>query len=80
MTRLAPKLRLSRLRPPFRRVAALDAGSRRLKLLLLESDFGSLLRYVPVIVGLRRIGRWLENRAADKPSADGGVHRQPTTI
>ena len=45
-----------------------------------ESEFGSLLPYVPVIVGLILIGRWLENRAADKPSTDGGVRPQPTPI
>src|SRR6476661_2315552 len=35
-------LKFSRIRPPIRRVLALDAGSRRLKLLLLESNFGQL--------------------------------------
>ena len=45
-----------------------------------ESDFGSLLPYLPVIVGLILIGRWLENRAVDRPATDGGVRRQPTTI
>ncbi|HEU0038263.1 MAG TPA: exosortase/archaeosortase family protein, partial [Verrucomicrobiae bacterium] len=45
-----------------------------------ESDLGSLLPYVPVIAGLMLIGRWLENRAVDKPATDGGVRRQPTTI
>ena len=45
-----------------------------------ESDLGGLLPYVPVVVGLILIGRWLENRAADRPATDGGVRRQPTTI
>jgi len=35
-------LKLDRMRPPVRRVLALDAGSRCLKLLLAESDFGRL--------------------------------------
>jgi Tfp pilus assembly PilM family ATPase len=35
-------LKLERMRPPVRRVLALDAGSRCLKLLLAESDFGRL--------------------------------------
>ena len=35
-------LKFPRIRPPIRRVLALDAGSRRLKLLLLESNFGQL--------------------------------------
>lgn len=33
-------LKLGRLRSPFRRVLAIDAGSRRIKLLMAESDFG----------------------------------------
>jgi Tfp pilus assembly PilM family ATPase len=33
-------LKLDRMRPPVRRVLALDAGSRCIKLLLAESDFG----------------------------------------
>jgi exosortase len=45
-----------------------------------ESDFGSLLPYVPVIVGLILIGRWLENRAAEKPLTNGDVRQQPTPI
>ena len=36
------KLALSRFRPPIRRVLAVDAGSRRIKLLLAESGFGRL--------------------------------------
>src|SRR5260370_33870058 len=36
--RTQPKL--DRMRPPVRRVLAIDGGSRRLKLLLAESDFG----------------------------------------
>ena len=36
------KLKLQRMRPPVRRVLAVDAGSRRWKLLLTESDFGRL--------------------------------------
>jgi Tfp pilus assembly PilM family ATPase len=35
-------LKLDRMRPPVRRVLALDAGSRCIKLLLAESDFGRL--------------------------------------
>jgi Tfp pilus assembly PilM family ATPase len=35
-------LKLARMRPPVRRVLALDAGSRCIKLLLAESDFGRL--------------------------------------
>lgn len=41
MSRL-PKLSLGRVRPPMRRILALDAGSRRLKLLVAQSDFGRL--------------------------------------
>lgn len=36
------RLKLQRIRPPVRRVLALDAGSRCWKLLLAESDFGRL--------------------------------------
>lgn len=36
------KLALSRFRPPLRRVLAVDAGSRRIKLLLAETCFGRL--------------------------------------
>src|SRR5437899_5026319 len=36
------KRKAPRMRPPIRRVVAIDAGSRRLKLLLAESDFGRL--------------------------------------
>ena len=36
------RLKLGRVKPPIRRVLALDAGSRSLKLLLAESDFGRL--------------------------------------
>ncbi len=35
-------LKFLQVRPPMRRVLALDSGSRRLKLLLAESDFGRL--------------------------------------
>ena len=35
-------LKLDRMRPPVRRVLAIDAGSRCIKLLLAESDFGRL--------------------------------------
>src|ERR1051325_1414923 len=35
-------LKLGRIRPPLRRVLAVDAGSRCIKLLLAESDFGRL--------------------------------------
>ena len=34
--------KFDRIRPPVRRVLALDAGSRCIKLLLAESDFGRL--------------------------------------
>jgi len=37
---IRPLLTLNRLRPPIRRVAAVDPGDRCLKLLLAESDFG----------------------------------------
>ena len=37
---IRPLLSLNRLRPPIRRVAAVDPGDRCLKLLLAESDFG----------------------------------------
>ncbi len=36
------RLKFGRVKPPIRRVLALDAGSRSLKLLLAESDFGRL--------------------------------------
>jgi Tfp pilus assembly PilM family ATPase len=36
------KVKLQRMRPPVRRVLALDAGTRRWKLLLAQSDFGRL--------------------------------------
>jgi Tfp pilus assembly PilM family ATPase len=39
---LFSRLKLGRVKPPIRRVLALDAGSRSLKLLLAESDFGHL--------------------------------------
>jgi len=52
-----------------------EAGSK-----MHESDFGSLLPYVPVIVGLILIGRWLEKRKAAKPSTNYGVRPQATTI
>ncbi len=39
---IRPLSTLNRLRPPIRRVAAVDAGDRCLKLLLAESDFGRL--------------------------------------
>jgi len=39
---LLSKLKLGRVKPPIRRVLALDAGSRSIKLLLAESDFGRL--------------------------------------
>ncbi len=42
MSRALFNLKLKSLRPPVRRVLALDAGSRRVKLLLAESDFGRL--------------------------------------
>ena len=35
-------LKFQRVRPPIRRIVAVDSGSRRLKLLLAESDFGRL--------------------------------------
>ncbi len=42
MPNLLSRLKLGRVKPPIRRVLALDAGSRSLKLLLAESDFGRL--------------------------------------
>ena len=35
-------LKIDRMRPPVRQVLAVDAGSRCIKLLLAESDFGRL--------------------------------------
>jgi len=40
VNRLASILKLGDMRPAMRRVMAIDAGSRRIKLLLAESDFG----------------------------------------
>lgn len=40
MMRPLSHARLERMRPPVRRVLAIDGGSRRFKLLLAESDFG----------------------------------------
>ncbi len=42
MPNFLSRLKLGRVKPPIRRVLALDAGSRSLKLLLAESDFGRL--------------------------------------
>src|SRR4051794_22604075 len=42
MSLATSKLRFGGIRPPVRRVLALDAGSRCIKLLLAESDFGRL--------------------------------------
>jgi hypothetical protein len=42
MTGSHSKGKIQRMRPPIRQVVALDAGSRRLKLLLAGSDFGRL--------------------------------------
>ena len=42
MPNFLSRLELGRVKPPIRRVLALDAGSRSLKLLLAESDFGRL--------------------------------------
>lgn len=40
MMRPLSHVKLERMRPPVRRVLAIDSGSRRFKLLLAESDFG----------------------------------------
>ena len=53
---IRPFSRLNRLRPPIRRVAAVDAGDRRLKLLLLESDFGRLRIRQQQLIDLRAEG------------------------
>ena len=42
MTRPLSFLKFNQVRPPVRRVLAVDPGNRRLKLLLAESDFGHL--------------------------------------
>jgi len=42
MAPLSSTSKLGRLRPPLRRVLAIDAGGRRIKLLLAHSDFGRL--------------------------------------
>lgn len=42
MPRSSSHAKLDRVRPPVRRVLALDGGNRRFKLLLAESDFGRL--------------------------------------
>ncbi|HEX2922513.1 MAG TPA: hypothetical protein VHS28_00615, partial [Chloroflexota bacterium] len=49
-------LKLGHMQPPVRRVLALDAGSRRLKLLLAESDFGRLRLHKEEILDLQAEG------------------------
>jgi len=53
---IRPLSRLTRLRPPIRRVAALDPGSRCLKLLLAESDFGRLRIQKEELIDLKAEG------------------------
>jgi len=53
---IRPFSTLARLRPPIRRVAALDPGSRCLKLLLAESDFGRVRIQKEELVDLRAEG------------------------
>jgi Tfp pilus assembly PilM family ATPase len=48
--------KISRFRPPVRRVLAVDSGSRRLKLLLAESDFGRLRMLKEELLDLRSEG------------------------
>lgn len=49
-------LKSFRIRPPIRRVLALDAGSRRLKLLLVERNFGQLRIVKEQLIDLREEG------------------------
>lgn len=56
MTGARSNLKLSRFRPPVRRVLAVDSGSRRLKLLLAESDFGRLRLLKEELLDLRSEG------------------------
>ena len=56
MSRAFPNLKLNRFRPPVRRVLAVDSGSRRLKLLLAESDFGRLRIVREELLDLRSEG------------------------
>ena len=53
---IRPFSTLTRLRPPIRRVAALDPGSRCLKLLLAESDFGRVRIQKEELIDLRAEG------------------------
>ncbi|HWI56296.1 MAG TPA: hypothetical protein VNZ22_03665, partial [Bacillota bacterium] len=50
------KFKLQHLRPPVRRVLALDAGHRRIKLLLAESDFGRLRLLKEELIDLQAEG------------------------
>lgn len=45
-----------------------------------ESTWFSLLPYVPAILGLILLGRWLERRKPNGPRTDCAVVQQPTTI
>jgi Tfp pilus assembly PilM family ATPase len=56
VSRAFPNLKLSRFRPPVRRVLAVDSGGRRLKLLLAESDFGRLRIVKEELLDLRSEG------------------------
>jgi Tfp pilus assembly PilM family ATPase len=49
-------LKLNRVQPPVRRVLALDAGSRCIKLLLAESDFGRLRLLKEELIDLQAEG------------------------
>ena len=56
MTGARSNHKISRFRPPVRRVLAVDSGSRRLKLLLAESDFGRLRLLKEELLDLRSEG------------------------
>ena len=43
-----------------------------------NNEFASLLPYIPVIVGLILIGRWLENRASKSNPPNATMREQPT--
>src|SRR5437588_8340405 len=54
--RLSRMLNPARIRPPVRRVLALDAGSRRFKLLMAESRFGRLRILKEQLIDLQEEG------------------------
>lgn len=45
-----------------------------------EKWYWSLLPYVPAIIGLMLLGRWLERRAPEDSPTDPAARQQPTTI